>query len=95
MLDAGVRAANYYAKGNRMDPIKESNSPAQVAQMLGVKTSTVHAWLSRSKMRGNKVGHHRFITPQQIAEFFSLRKGGKTGDYVDYTYANGPVRHIN
>jgi len=75
-------------------PQQNSYTPAQVAQMLGVKTSTVHAWLSRSEMRGNKVGHHRFITPQQITEFYSQRKGGKTGDYVDYTYANGPVRHI-
>ena len=75
-------------------PQQISYTPAQVAQMLGVKTSTVHAWLSRSEMRGNKVGHHRFITPQQITEFYSRRNGGKTGDYVDYTYANGPVRHI-
>jgi len=76
-------------------PQQISYTPAQVAQMLGVKTSTVHAWLSRSEMRGNKVGHHRFITPQQITEFFSRRKSGKTEDYVDYTYANGPVRHIH
>ena len=76
-------------------PQQISYPPAQVAQMLGVKTSTVHAWLSRSEMRGNKVGHHRFITPQQITEFYSRRKGDKTGDYVDYTYANGPVGHIH
>ena len=76
-------------------PQQISYTPAQVAQMLGVKTSTVHAWLSRSEMRGNKVGHHRFITPQQITEFYSRRNGGKTGDYVDYTYANGPVRQIH
>ena len=75
-------------------PQQTSYTPAQVAQMLGVKTSTVHAWLSRSEMRGNKVGHHRFITPQQITEFYSRRKGGKNGDYVDYTYANGPVGNI-
>ena len=76
-------------------PQQNSYTPAQVAQMLGVKTSTVHAWLSRSEMRGNKVGHHRFITPQQIIEFYSRRKSGKTGDYVDYTYAKGPIRHIH
>jgi len=76
-------------------PQQTSYTPAQVAQMLGVKTSTVHAWLSRSEMRGNKVGHHRFITLQQITEFYSRRKGCKTGDYVDYTYANGPVRQIH
>ena len=60
--------------------------------MLGVKTSTVHAWLSRAEMRGSKVGHSRFITPQQINEFHSRRSGGKSADYIDYIYANGPVR---
>ena len=80
---------------NPWNDTQASYTPAQVAHMLGVKTSTVHAWLSRSEMRGNKVGHHRFITPQQITEFYSRRKDGKTGDYVDYTYANGPVRHIH
>ena len=69
-----------------------SYTPAQVAKMLGVKTSTVHAWLSRKEMRGSKVGHSRFITPQQINEFLSRRNGGHDNDYIDYTYANGPVR---
>ena len=73
-------------------PQQISYTPAQVAKMLGVKTSTVHAWLSREEMRGSKVGHSRFITPQQINEFHPRRNGGKNGDYIDYTYANGPVR---
>jgi excisionase family DNA binding protein len=64
-------------------------TPAEVATMLGVKTSTVHAWLSRKEMRAVKVGHRRFISPQQIKEFYEQRK---TGEYVDHTYANGPVR---
>ena len=64
-------------------PQQISYTPAQVAQMLGVKTSTVHAWLSRSEMRGNKVGHHRLITPQPITEFYSGRKGGKGFDLQD------------
>jgi excisionase family DNA binding protein len=57
--------------------------------MLGVKTSTVHAWLSRKEMRAIKVGHRRYITLQNIKDF---REQRKTGEYVDYTYANGPVR---
>ena len=32
-----------------------SYTPAEVAMMLGVKTSTVHAWLSRKEMRAVKV----------------------------------------
>jgi len=66
-----------------------SFTPTQVAQMLGVKTATVYAWLSRNEMQANKVGHNRYITQQQIKEFFLRRK---TGEYVDYTYAYGPVR---
>ena len=66
-----------------------SFTPTQVAQMLGVKTATVYAWLSRNEMQSNKVGHNRYITQQQIKEFFLRRK---TGEYVDYTYAYGPVR---
>ena len=66
-----------------------SFTPAQVAQMLGVKTSTVYAWLSRNEMQANKVGHYRYITQQQIKEFYLRRK---TGEYIDYTYAYGPVR---
>ena len=59
--------------------------------MLGVKTSTVYAWLSRKEMRGSKIGHRRFITDQEIKEFFLHRR---TGEYVDYTYARGPVKNL-
>ena len=52
--------------------------------MLGVKPSTVYAWLSRKELRGNKVGHKRYITQQQLKEFSDHRA---TGDYVDCTYA--------
>jgi hypothetical protein len=40
-------------------------------------------------MRALKVGHRRFISLQQIKEFREMRQ---LGEYVDYTYANGPVR---
>ena len=72
---------------NPLQPV--SYTPSEVAQMLGVKTSTVHAWLSRKEMRAIKVGHRRYITLQNIKDF---REQRKTGEYVDYTYANGPVR---
>jgi excisionase family DNA binding protein len=57
--------------------------------MLGVKPATVYAWLSRKEMRSNKVGRNRFITPQQIKDFYEQRR---TGEYIDMTYAIGPVR---
>ena len=72
---------------NPLQPV--SYTPNEVAQMFGVKTSTVHAWLSRKEMRAIKVGHRRYITLQNINEF---REQRQTGEYVDYTYANGPVR---
>lgn len=66
-----------------------SLTPLEVAKVLGVKPSTVYAWLSRKEIRGHKVGHKRFITQQQLREFSEYRA---TGEYVDYTYANGPIR---
>jgi|688.fasta_scaffold1690621_1 excisionase family DNA binding protein len=58
-------------------PQQHSYTPAQVAQMLNVKTSTVHVWLSRSEMRANKIGYRRFITTQLIKDFYERRKTGE------------------
>ena len=66
-----------------------SYTPAEVGMMFGVKTSTVHAWLSRKEMRALKVGHRRYISLQQIKEFREMRQ---LGEYVDYTYATGSAR---
>jgi excisionase family DNA binding protein len=65
-------------------------TPAQLAQKLGVKRSTVYAWISRGEIRANKLGSSRFITESQLREFYLKRS---TRDYVDMTYANGPVRN--
>ena len=59
-------------------------TPLEVAKILGVKPSTVYAWLSRKELRGNKVGRKRYITQQQLKEFSDYRA---TGEYVDCTYA--------
>ena len=64
-------------------------TPKQVAKQLGVTESTIDSWISRGYMRANKVGRKRFISQRQIADFFLQRQ---TGEYVDMTYANGPVR---
>jgi excisionase family DNA binding protein len=61
----------------------------EVARMLGVKPSTVRAWISRREIAAYKVDNRRYISSQQIQEFQSNR--GKS-DFVDRTYANGPVR---
>lgn len=63
---------------------QNSYTPMEVAELMGVKPSTVYAWLSRKELRGSKVGHRRFITKQQLKEFNEQRR---TGEYTDYTYA--------
>ena len=69
---------------------KTSYSPAEVAEMFGVQTKTVYAWLSRKEMRGNKNGYFRSITEAQIMEFINNRRNP---DKVDMTYAKGPLRY--
>ena len=69
---------------NSLIPPAIAHTPKQLAEMLGLKPSTIYAWLSRGELRGNKVGHRRFITSTQLREFFEFRK---TGEYIDYTYA--------
>jgi excisionase family DNA binding protein len=64
-------------------------SPTEVGMMLGVKTSTVYAWISRRELRALKVGHSRLISLQHIKEFIEFRR---TREFIDYTYTNGPIR---
>jgi excisionase family DNA binding protein len=60
----------------------------EVASMMGVKPSTVRAWISRKEMQAYKSGNRRYISKQQIQNFYVKRR---SGEYVDTTYANGPV----
>ena len=69
-------------------PVPGGYSIKEVATMLGVQPSTVRAWISRREIRAYKVENRRYITTQQINDFYATR--GKEG-YVDMTYANGPV----
>jgi excisionase family DNA binding protein len=75
--------ANPYMNPLNVTP-ENSYTPMQVAELLGVKPSTVYAWLSRRELVGNKVGHRRFITKQQLNSFYEKRR---TGIVIDYTYA--------
>ena len=65
-------------------PEPDTYTPAQVAEMCGVKTTTVHAWISRGEIRSLKVGHKRYISAQAIRDLYQFRR---TKEYVDYTYA--------
>ena len=64
-------------------------TPKEVAKQLGVTESTIYSWISRGYLRANKVGRNRFISQRQVSDFFLQRN---TGEYIDMTYANGPVR---
>ena len=61
----------------------------QVAKKLGVKPVTVRAWISRNEIQSHKYQGRRYITEQQIRDFRRLRD---TGEFVDMTYANGPLK---
>jgi excisionase family DNA binding protein len=60
-------------------------TPIEVAKMLGVKQSTIYAWISRKELSASKVGRNRFITQRQINEFLEIRENG---DCIDRTYPN-------
>jgi excisionase family DNA binding protein len=68
---------------------EEALTVPEVAKMLGVKNSTVRAWNSRREIQAFKMENRRYLPRRQIAEFFE-RRGNS--EFVDLTYANGPIR---
>ena len=64
-------------------------TPEQVGERLGVKTSTVYAWISRGEIRAFKFERRRYISEEQINDFQHNRG---SSDYIDYRYANSPNR---
>jgi excisionase family DNA binding protein len=69
--------------------IQPGYTPSEVAAMLGVKQSTVYAWLSRKELIGYKLGQSRYITKQQLQ---ALHEKRVKGECINVTYANGPIR---
>jgi excisionase family DNA binding protein len=59
-------------------------TPAQVADILGMKTSSIYALISRHEIASSKVGRSRFISVNQLDTY--LRNRGNK-DVVDCTYA--------
>ena len=59
-------------------------TPAQAAESLGMKTSSIYALISRHELSANKVGRSRYISLSQL-EAYQRNRGSK--DVVDYTYA--------
>ena len=59
-------------------------TPAQAAEILGMKTSSIYALISRHELAADKVGRSRYISLAQLDAYMKNR-GNK--DVVDYTYA--------
>jgi len=59
-------------------------TPAQAAQILGMKTSSIYALISRHELSSSKVGRSRFISLSQLEAYKNSRG---TRDSIDYTYA--------
>ena len=51
-----------------------SFTPAEVAKLLKVKTSTVYAWISRGELQANKTGYSRAVSQAQLQTFITSRK---------------------
>ena len=56
-----------------MRPTELSYTPKQLAEICGVKTSTVYAWISRSELKAHRFGRNRRINQFQLADFLSHR----------------------
>ncbi len=63
-------------------------TPSQVAEILGLKVSSVFALLSRGELKAYHVGRRRVITEQQLKTFQDSRKRNVE---IDMTYACGPA----
>jgi excisionase family DNA binding protein len=58
-------------------------SPAQVAQILGYKVSSIYAAISRKELGSNKIGAKRIITHSQLNQFLARRNDRDL--VIDYT----------
>ena len=54
--------------------------------MVGVKPSTVYAWISRNELKASKNGRNRTISLRQLKEFQELRNNGQIIDYTRPLY---------
>jgi excisionase family DNA binding protein len=59
-------------------------TPAQAAEILGMKTSSIYALISRHELAAEKVGRSRYISLSQL-EAYMKHRGNR--DVIDYTYA--------
>jgi hypothetical protein len=74
-----------------MNLIPKTYTPTEVALLLGVKTSTVYAMLSRGEIQGYHQGRRRLITEEQLGRY----RASKRVEVVDRTYAFGSALQLS
>lgn len=57
-------------------------TPSQIADMLGMKTSSIYALISRKYLSANRVGRKRYISQAQLDQYL-LTRGYDV--IIDYT----------
>jgi len=60
-----------------------SYTPQDVARILGMKTSSIYALISRGYLQANRVGTHRIITESQLNHYLLNR--GSAEQVIDLT----------
>ena len=60
-----------------------SYTPADIAEILGMKTSSIYALISRGYLPANRVGTRRMITARQLNQY--LIKRGRSDQVIDLT----------
>ena len=60
-----------------------SYTPADVAKLLGMKTSSIYALISRGYLPANRVGTRRVITARQLNHYLINR--GRSDQVIDLT----------
>jgi excisionase family DNA binding protein len=60
-----------------------SYTPADIAEILGMKTSSIYALISRGYLPANRVGTRRTISANQL-EHYLLNRGRR--DVIDVRY---------
>jgi excisionase family DNA binding protein len=66
-----------------MNQTDTSYTPAEIAKILGMKTSSIYALISRGYLPANRVGTRRVITARQLNHYLINR--GKSDQVIDLT----------
>jgi excisionase family DNA binding protein len=66
-----------------IDQTGMSYTPTDVAKILGMKTSSIYALISRGYLPANRVGTRRVITARQLNHYLINR--GRSDQVIDLT----------